>query len=270
MNNKTSSVTDKVNIALENSIKEYGEAVTDRWIKNAIPKINFYPTQNRELAEQINNPELAQGMFDFDIHDNNQLLGRLTVASSFTNDKTYYLLICNGHVILYQLENLTKLVPLTVSMPDELMVSLIVSGANLLVTKNGFDIENGGIPFITYKRGIRSNGFRIYSRENTGANGFDFLLEEVDHKNTFELVHFVTYSEVSEVTDPNKQYMLFRNEETGEDFVLLVEWDFSNIFSNTPNPIFTPIISYQLLTYVSNELDTFKPELQEPMVETTN
>lgn len=270
MNNKTSSVTDKVNVALENSIKEYGEDVTNRWVKNSIPTINFYPTKNKEFVEELNNPELAQGMFDFEIRDNQQIIGRLSVASSLSIDKTYYLLICNGYTILYQLENLTKLVPLIVAMPDELMVSLIVSGANLLVTKNGHDIKNGGIPFITYKRGIRSNGFKIYARENANDSAFDFLLEEVDRKNKFELIHFVTYYEVPEVKYPDKQYMIFNNSETGEPSILLVEWDYSSIFPNLTSPIYSPIISVQLLTYLSNELATIKPELQEPMVETTN
>lgn len=267
VNDKTNTVTSKINTALANSIAEYGEDVTNRWIKNSIPVINFYPTQNQEFAKNLNNPELANCMFDFDIRDNNRLIGRLSIVDTITSDKTYYLIICNGNIILYQLENFTKLVPVSVSMPDELMVSLIVTGANFLVSKtDGIDHREIGIPFYTYKRGIRSNGFRIYT-SNIDENSFEFFLEEVDHKNKFELINFALYREVDKIDDANKQYMAFKNPLGGGDFILLTEWDFSNIFPNYNEPIFTPILAYQLLTYSSNSLDTVEPELREPIEE---
>lgn len=259
MQMKMKEAFDKI---VSTSIELYGEPVTNRWVRNSSPNVVFYPTSTSSISSYFKDQELVHSLLDFDILDGTKLIGRLKVADKIYCERSYYLLISNGASILYELENYTTLVAVTIPMPDSLMVSLIISSANIMAIQSGVTIDPESPVFTTYKQGINIPSFRIYYAEDNEDNSFSYYLSEQDNGVELEPISLVKYTKVPLAESPSKQYMILRNAETGNDEVMLVENELTKFFPKYKLPIFPQILTTQLLSYGSITLQD--AELIEP------
>lgn len=260
-NDKIKEAYEKV-IAVNNKV--YGESVTNRWIKRAKIDVVFYPTNTVGIAQYFKGQEIADSLYDFDILDDDKLIGKLKIADTIYSDKTYYLLIVNGSTILYELENYTKLVAVTIQMPDSLMVSLIISASNIRASANGIEYHPDSPPFSTCKRDAKSHGFKIYYSDNDDGS-FVYHFSEQDDDQEHELVDAIKYTTVPLVEEPSKHYIILKNNITKKNDILLVENQITKLFPKYKLPIFPQVLAVQLLTYDSVVIQ--KSELVEPQVE---